>query len=70
MKPLWRTYRDGTTHGYYGDYEADICCRNPECGCRVNLGNNTTLYQSKEKAVQTAIEHWNRRPTFENEKGD
>ena len=60
-KPLWTKYANGTTHGYYGCYEYDIHCHNPECGCTVNLGNNTTIYNTDEEARKSAIENWNRR---------
>lgn len=60
-KPLWSTYSNGSTHGYYGCYEYVIQCRNPECGCRVNLGRNDTVYIKDEEARQNAINAWNRR---------
>jgi len=60
-KPLWRTYRDGTTHGYFGCYEYEIRCHNEKCGCRVKLGPNDTVYCTDEEAKANAIEAWNRR---------
>jgi hypothetical protein len=60
-KPLWRTYGDGTTHGYFNCYEYEIKCHNPECGCTVKLGRNDTVYNSDEEARRNAIEAWNRR---------
>ena len=57
--PLWRTYNDGTTHGYYHSYKYDIHCE--KCGCRVNLQGNDTIYRSDEEAKQNAINAWNRR---------
>ena len=58
-RPLWQTYRDGHTRGYYGCYEYDIHCE--KCGCRVNLGGNDTVYRSHDEAKENAIEAWNRR---------
>lgn len=60
-KPLWETYRSGTTHGYYGCYEYEIKCNNLECGCSVKLGRNDTIYNKDEEAKQNAINAWNRR---------
>ena len=57
--PLWRTYNDSTTDGYCNSYEYDIHCE--ECGCRVNLKGNDTIYRSDEEAKQNAINAWNRR---------
>ena len=59
--PLWTTYKDGTTHGYYGDFEYVIRCRNPECGCSVYLGRNDTVYNTDEDAKNNAIKAWNKR---------
>ena len=59
-KPMWSTHGH-TTHGYYGCYEYDIRCHNPECCCTVKLGNNTTIYTTDEEARKNAIEAWNRR---------
>lgn len=53
-KTLWHG-----SHGYHGCYEYDIHCKN--CGCRVNLGNNLTIYINDEKAINNAITAWNRR---------
>jgi hypothetical protein len=60
-KPLWRTYNDGTTHGYYNRFEYEIKCHNPECGCTIKLGRNDTVYNKDEVAKKNAIEAWNRR---------
>lgn len=60
-KPLWSTYSNGSTHGYYGCHEYVIQCRNPECGCSVKLGRNDTVYNKDEEARQNAIKAWNRR---------
>ena len=49
-----------TSQGYYyNKFEYDIHCE--KCGCRVNLGQNSTLYVSDEKAKENAIYAWNRR---------
>lgn len=58
---LWRTYPDGTTHGYYNCFEYVIKCRNPECCCSVRLAKNDTIYNKEEEAKQNAIDAWNRR---------
>lgn len=50
---------EGNGHGYPGDYEFDIHCKN--CGCRVNLGGNDTIYNSEEEAIINATSAWNRR---------
>jgi len=57
--PLWRTYPDGTTHGYRGKYSFDIRCE--KCGCNINIKGNDTLYTSEEKAKENAINAWNKR---------
>lgn len=59
-RPLWKTY-NGSTHGYYNEYEFIIECTNPECRCNVRLGANDTIYQTEEKAKENAIRQWNRR---------
>lgn len=58
-KPLWRTYKNGSTHGYYGCFEYDIHC--DKCGCRVNLGRNDSIYNTEEEARENAIKAWNKR---------
>lgn len=58
--PLWKSY-NGSTHGYYGCYEFDVHCRNTECGCRVPLIKNDTVYRDEEEARLNAIAQWNRR---------
>lgn len=60
-KPLFRIYGDGTCSGYYGCYEYVIQCNNPDCGCRVNMKGNDTIYRSDEEAKTNAIKCWNRR---------
>lgn len=62
-KPLWRTYNDGTTHGYHGCFEYDIRCH--KCGCNIPLRGNDTIYRSDEEAKQNAINAWNTRYTEE-----
>ena len=52
--PLWHG-----SHGYHGSYEYDIHCSN--CGCRVDLDRNDTVYRSEEEARDNAIKAWNRR---------
>ena len=64
-KPLWRTTSDGSTHGYYNSFEYVIQCDNPDCGCKVNLIANDTIYRSDEEAKQNAIKAWNRRASDE-----
>lgn len=61
-KPLGTTYGN-TTHGYFNCYEFEVMCRNPNCGCRVNLIGNDTVYHTDEEAIKNAIEAWNRRAT-------
>ena len=60
-KPLWKTYNDGTSHGYHGCYEYEIRCHNPKCGCSVKLDNNDTIYNTDEVARKSAIDAWNQR---------
>ena len=60
-KPLWHTYRDGTTRGYYGKFEYVIKCH--RCGCNIPLGGNDTIYRSDEEAKQNAVDTWNKRYT-------
>lgn len=57
--PLWTTHSNGVTHGYVGCFEFDIHCSN--CGCRVKLGSNNTIYNSEKEARESAIKSWNRR---------
>ena len=52
---------NGLTHGYYDCHEYVVRCHNPECGCRVNLPSNNTVYITDEKARQNAINAWNKR---------
>lgn len=58
-KPLWVQHPDGTTRGYYGCYEYDIHC--DECGCRIKLPGNDTVYTTDNLAKENAIKTWNRR---------
>ena len=58
-KPLWHTCSDGTTTGYRGCFEYDIYCH--ECGCKIPLKGNDTIYHTDKEAKQNAIEAWNRR---------
>lgn len=52
--PLWHG-----SHGYHGCYEYDIHCKN--CGCRVILSKNQTIYIKDKEAINNAITTWNRR---------
>lgn len=63
-KPLWRTYGDGTTHGYYNCFEYDIRCH--KCGCTIPLHGNDTIYHKDEEAKQSAVNTWNTRYTDTN----
>lgn len=54
--PLWNG-----SHGYHGCYEFDIHCENPDCQCKVYLGNNDTVYRDEKTARENAIKQWNRR---------
>lgn len=56
-KPLWSEHG----HGYYGCYEFDIHCPKVDCGCRILLLNNNTIYFSEEKAMENAVNTWNKR---------
>ena len=58
-KPLYTTYHDGTTHGYFGCFKYDIRCN--KCGCNIPLGGNDTVYRTDEEAKKNATEAWNRR---------
>ena len=58
-KPLWHTYNDGTTRGYFGCYEYEIKCNN--CGCNIPLKGNDTIYNDDKTAKENAIKAWNRR---------
>lgn len=53
-KPLWHG-----SHGYRDCYEYDIHCHN--CGCRVRIEQNNTIYRSDEEAKANAVKAWNRR---------
>lgn len=57
--PLWRIFKDGTTHGYFGCYEYEIKCN--ICGCEVPLPGNKTIYYDEKTAKENAIKTWNRR---------
>ncbi len=56
-KPLWSEHG----HGYYGCYEFDIHCPKVDCGCRILLLNNNTIYFSEEEAMENAVNTWNKR---------
>lgn len=56
-KPLWSKHG----HGYYGCYEFDIHCPKVDCGCRILLLNNNTIYFSEEEAMKNAVDAWNER---------
>ena len=58
---LWSRGPDGSTHGYYNCHEYVVSCPNPKCGCRINLSNNNTIYNTDEEARQNAINAWNKR---------
>ena len=60
-RPMWRMANGGVVHGYYECYAYDVHCPNPTCGCRVNLPNSNTIYNTHEEAKQNAINAWNRR---------
>ena len=64
-KPLWRTYHDGTTHGYRGSFEYDIRCH--KCGCSIPLPNNDNVYHKYDEAKQNAINAWNKRAKDEHD---
>lgn len=53
-KPLWHG-----NHGYIGCFEYDIQCE--KCGCNIKLPNNNTIYTSDSKAIENAVNAWNRR---------
>lgn len=61
-KPLWQGSR-----GYHGCYEYDIHCHN--CGCRVDIFGNDTIYRTDEEAKANAIKAWNRRANKNEKKG-
>lgn len=54
--PLWHG-----SHGYYGCYEFNIKCLNPNCGWRLKIFKNDTIYRSEEEARKNAINAWNNR---------
>lgn len=56
-KPLWSEHG----HGYYSCYEFDIHCPKVDCGCRILLLNNNTIYFSEEEAMKNAVDAWNER---------
>ena len=47
--------------GYKDCYEYVIECDNPECGCKINLPKNDTVYHADNIAMNNAIKAWNRR---------
>lgn len=52
--PLWNG-----SHGYHGNYEFKIKCKN--CGCKVDQHQTDTVYRDEETAKSNAIKLWNRR---------
>lgn len=58
-KPLWHG-----SHGYYGCFEYVIKCNNEKCGCRINLLQNDTVYNTDEEARKNVIKAWNTRKWF------
>lgn len=58
-KPLWQG-----SHGYPGCFEYVIECNNKECGCRINLLQNDTVYNTDEEARKNVIKAWNTRKWF------
>ena len=59
-RPMWRL-EGSTIRGYSNSYEFVIECTNPECGCNVKLGKNSTINATEEEARDEAIKHWNQR---------
>lgn len=59
-RPLW----NNSGHGYYGCYEYVIECH--ECGCRINLPQNDTVYRDEKTARLNAINAWNKRAGDDN----
>ena len=54
--PLWQG-----SHGYYGCYEFQVKCNNPECGWSLKVPKNDTVYRSEEEAKKNVIAAWNKR---------
>lgn len=52
--PLWNS-----SYGYYGCFKFDIHC--DKCGCRIDLGQNDTVYCEEKQAIKNAVTAWNRR---------
>lgn len=57
--PMWRTYSDGTTHGYKDCYELEIAC--PKCGCSTFKTKGDTLNFAEENIKNYIITNWNTR---------
>ena len=49
------------SHGYHGCYEFNIKCLNPNCGWRLKIPKNDTIYRSEEEARKNTINAWNNR---------
>ena len=55
-EPLWH---DG--HGYKDCYAFVVKCDNIDCGCRVRMPQNDTIYRDEQTAIDNAVNAWNRR---------
>ena len=59
--PLWRTYNDGTTHGYYHSYEYDIHCE--KCGRLIKQKSNRQKFCdecAEENDRKSKLEWWHK----------
>ena len=63
--PMWRTYSDGTTHGYKDCYELEIAC--PKCGCSTFTTKGDTVNFIEENIKDYIIKNWNARWNENNE---
>lgn len=57
--PMWRTYSDGTTHGYKDCYELEIAC--PKCGCSTFKTKGDTVNFTEEQIKDYVVKNWNTR---------
>ena len=57
--PMWRTYSDGTTHGYTDCYELEIAC--PKCGCSTFKTKGNTVNFTEESIKNYIVRNWNMR---------
>lgn len=57
--PMWRTYSDGTTHGYKDCYELEISCL--KCGCSTFKTKGDTVTCTEEQAKNYIVTNWNTR---------